>query len=314
MLDSLLQNAAKGTIPHAILLYGSKDDRDNYAIKIAKAILCLGQDKPCGVCDSCKKIALSAHPDFMVIEPDTKKSKYIRVDEIRDLIAEINIRPALSGGRVVYIPNAGAMNLQAQNALLKSLEEPPFGCVFILGVLKKDELISTINSRCTPVLAKGKSAAETEKELIDSGVKDEIAHVLSNMCLGTEMSAAELSKDKKKLDVREKAIMACRVLFRTGGFVEVSKTFKDNIDEAEYMIAVMETVFRDMLVYSCKREEIINIDQKQVVKNGSQYFKKGELLEILQIINALRQQLCYNVVRQLAIEAALLRIMEVKNR
>ena len=149
--------------------------------------------------------------------------------------------------------------------------------------------------------------------LIDEGAKTEIAHIVSYMSVGTDTSAKELIKDKKKLDLRKDAIMASRVLFRTGGFIDVSKKFKEQIDNAEYMIDIMETVFRDMLVCACGGENIINIDEMQVIKNGSEYFAKGELIEILQIINALKQQLCYNVVKQLAIEAALLKMMEVKS-
>jgi len=311
LLDSMLMNAAKGAVPHAILLYGAKDNRDEYAYKLAKTLLCTGVNRPCNRCGSCKRFDMGTHPDFIVPEPN--KSKYIRVDDIRDLLAEINIKPFESGVRVVYIRNANTMNAQAQNALLKSLEEPPFGCVFILGVLKKEELISTVLSRCTAIMAKGKNIEETEKELIKSNIKADMAHVFANMCAGTDLSAAELVKDKKKIELRKEAIMACRVLFRLDGFKDVSRTFKENIDDAEYIIDVMETVFRDMLLFACGGKDIINIDQKQVIKNGAQYLKKSELLQILQIINALRQQLCYNAIRQLAIEAALLRIMEVKS-
>lgn len=308
----MLNNAKKGIIPHAILLYGAKDARDEYAHKLSKTLLCTSSDKPCGVCGSCKRFELGTHPDFVVLEP--KKGKYIRVDDIRELLVNINTKPFESENRVVYIRNAAAMNVQSQNALLKSLEEPPHGCTFILGVLKKEELISTIISRCTAIMAKGRNTAETKQELIKNGVKPDMAHIVSNMCAGTDISVAELVNDKKKLELRKEAIMASRVLFRTGGFIDVSRKFKEHIDNAEYMIDIMETVFRDMLICACGGDNIINIDQKQVIKNGSEYFKKGELLEILQIINALRQQLCYNVVKQLAIEAALLRMMEVKNR
>jgi len=309
--DTVLLNAKKGNVAHAILLYGAKDAREEFAHALSKTLLCTGENKPCGVCGSCKRFEIGTHPDFIVLEP--KKSKYIRVDDIRELIVEINTKPFESDKRVVYIKGAGTMNTQAQNALLKSLEEPPQGCVFILGVLKKDELLTTIISRCAAVKIRSKSIADTKNSLMQNGAKEELAHIVSYMSVGTDISATELIKDKKKLELRKEAIMACRVLYRSGGFAYVSKKFKEYIDNAEYMIDIMETVFRDMLVFACGAENIINIDEKQVIINGATYFTKKELLEILQIINALKQQLCYNVVKQLAVEAALLKMMEVKS-
>ena len=84
LLENMLLNANNGIIPHAILLYGAKDARDECARILSKAILCTGEDKPCGVCGSCKRFELGTHPDFAVIEP--KKGKYIRVDDVREIM------------------------------------------------------------------------------------------------------------------------------------------------------------------------------------------------------------------------------------
>jgi len=128
--DTLLLNAKKGIIPHAILLYGAKDAREEFAHVLSKTLLCTGVNTPCGKCGSCKRFELGKHPDFIMVEPtkraqEKKISKYIRVIDIRELRVEINTKPFESDKRVVYIKNAGIMNTQAQNALLKSLEEPP---------------------------------------------------------------------------------------------------------------------------------------------------------------------------------------------
>lgn len=312
MLLDVLPNINKGIIPHAILLYGNKDARETYALEIAKTILCDSENRPCNICGSCKRFDLGTNPDFIIPQPSSK-SKFIKVDDIRDIIEEINVKPFESQRRVVYIKDAGLMNVQAQNALLKSLEEPPKSAVFILGVQKKEELIDTILSRCTHIMAKSDSIQNTEKLLIENGAKPDIAHAIAFLSASSNISALEFLKDKKKLDLRKDAIMASRVLFRTGGFVEVSKKFKEQADNIEFMVDIMETVFRDMLVFASGGKNIINIDEKNVIKNGAEYFTKAQLLQILQIINALKQQLCYNVIKQLAVEAALLKIMEVKN-
>lgn len=312
MLLDVLPNINKGIIPHAILLYGNKDAREIYALEITKTILCDSENRPCNACGSCKRFDLGTHPDFIIPQPSSK-SKFIKVDDIRDIIEEINVKPFESQRRVIYIKDAGLMNVQAQNALLKSLEEPPKSAVFILGVQKKEELIDTILSRCTHIMAKSDSIQKTEKLLIENGAKPDIAHAIAFLSSSSNISALEFLKDKKKLELRKEAIMASRVLFRTGGFVEVSKKFKEQSDNIDFMVDIMETVFRDMLVFASGGKNIINLDEKNVIKNGAEYFTKAQLLEILQIINAQKQQLCYNVIKQLAVEAALLKIMEVKS-
>ena len=100
----------------------------------------------CGVCPACTRIERGIHPDVVVIEPGDTGS--IKIDAIRDIVERAGYRPFEGRRRVVIIDQADALVTQAQNALLKTLEEPPSSSVFILVSARADSLLPTVQSRC----------------------------------------------------------------------------------------------------------------------------------------------------------------------
>jgi DNA polymerase-3 subunit delta' len=100
----------------------------------------------CGQCRSCDRIARGMHVDVTVLEPDDKAS--IKTDVVREMLDRVGYRPFEGRQRVVIIREADALELQAQNALLKSLEEPPPGTMFILTTAVPGALVPTVRSRC----------------------------------------------------------------------------------------------------------------------------------------------------------------------
>lgn len=100
----------------------------------------------CGVCPSCRRIDKGIHPDVVVVRPDDNAS--IKVDPIREVVAQTAYRPYEGRSRVVIIDDADLLETSAQNALLKILEEPPAHNVFVLVTARPDDLIETVRSRC----------------------------------------------------------------------------------------------------------------------------------------------------------------------
>ncbi len=141
-----IENALKNRrIPHAVLIDGNRGlGKHTLADFLSKAALCSGSDIPCGECRNCK---ISVHPDVITISPE-KKKKSIGVDQIRELKGEAYIKPNLSSSKIFIIDPADSMNEQAQNALLKVLEEPPENVYFILIAENKAYFLDTIISRC----------------------------------------------------------------------------------------------------------------------------------------------------------------------
>ena len=135
-------------IPHAIMIEGENNgDNLELAQFIASAAVCDSDNAPCGVCQNCHLATINSHPDIAVINPLEGK-KFLSVDQIRELRAEAFIKPHQAAKRVFIIEDASRMNPQAQNALLKVLEEPPQNVVFILLISSKTMLLDTIISRC----------------------------------------------------------------------------------------------------------------------------------------------------------------------
>lgn len=144
-----------------IITSGSPDALEKAALELAAGILCSeGGKRPCGSCKSCRLTAANAHPDLIFVDrlPDDKGKlrREIYVDQIRAMSADAWVLPHLSDKKVYVIREAHKMNLQAQNAALKILEEPPEWASFILCADNDRHLLSTIRSRCRLVRAEWK--------------------------------------------------------------------------------------------------------------------------------------------------------------
>lgn len=152
---SLLSRAlARETLPPAMLFAGPAGvGKRRVALAIAEAVNCLkprvtpdvGREA-CGACAACTRIARGVHPDVIVVEPGELGS--IKIEQVRDVIERAAYRPFEGRRRVVIFDDADALRHEAQNALLKSLEEPPSATTFILVSSIPDALLPTVRSRC----------------------------------------------------------------------------------------------------------------------------------------------------------------------
>jgi DNA polymerase-3 subunit delta' len=155
---------------HALLLYGRAGiGKYDFAKELSQAILCANQDNlghACGMCSSCNWFNEESHPDFRLLSPEqesdadedgitvkkTKKKTQISVAQIRDLSDFLSMSSHRSeGARIVLIHPAEALNLSSANALLKMLEEPAEGVIFILVAHQLQKLLPTIISRCQKI-------------------------------------------------------------------------------------------------------------------------------------------------------------------
>lgn len=146
-LKASLRTALDRRFPQAVLLSGPDGSgKTDFAQTIAAALLCTGASpRPCGACASCHKVAHGTHPDLIVIDEGDGE---IKVETARNIRDEAAILPNDGDRKVFIIHNADRMNLSAQNALLKVLEEPPRYVFFILLSSQPGVLLQTIRSRC----------------------------------------------------------------------------------------------------------------------------------------------------------------------
>jgi DNA polymerase-3 subunit delta' len=165
---ALLARAVAGqTLPHSLIFDGPDGvGKRTCALQLAAAVNCTARTDgtACGTCGVCRRIARGAHPDVVCVSPNEKGT--IPVDVAREVIASASYRPFEARRRVVIIDEADRMQPPAQNALLKTLEEPPPSSMFVLVTSRVDALLITVRSRC-PRFRFGRLTTE------------EVAHVLT---------------------------------------------------------------------------------------------------------------------------------------
>jgi DNA polymerase III subunit delta' len=156
-IQLLQRSLARGRLGHAYLFCGSRLERlEILARTLAKTLNCLSPrggsspDQPPDCCDhclNCRKTDEEAHPDVTWIRPESK-SRIIRVDQMRDLIRTVNLKPTQAGCKVGIIAGADRLRVEAANAFLKTLEEPPPKSILILLTTDPSDVLETIVSRC----------------------------------------------------------------------------------------------------------------------------------------------------------------------
>ncbi len=144
--QNLAESLSKNHISHFYLISGPKGSgKRTLATLLACAISCTGKHKPCGTCDSCRKIRSGNHPDFITVEDPEHKNVAVKI--VRAFREDVFIRPNESDYKIYLFPQD--LGMEGQNALLKILEEPPAYGIFLLLTDNPEKLLPTVRSRCT---------------------------------------------------------------------------------------------------------------------------------------------------------------------
>ena len=164
-VSALISDVRSGRAPHAIALTGMAGvGKRTLARLLACAFLCVGEGaKPCMACKGCRRALNGTHPDLLTPSAG-EKERSIKVDHLREIIHALSMHAVEGGSRVVLLENAQRMTPQAQNALLKSLEEPDGSTRFILTASGDSGLLPTVRSRCAMLSLSG----DTEQQDADS--------------------------------------------------------------------------------------------------------------------------------------------------
>src|SRR5450432_4191217 len=173
----------RGAAPHAILIVGPASvGKTTLADDLAAGLLCLAPnlaDRPCRACRGCRLVAGGNHPDLHRLGPEGPGGQVVIGDPgkpasrgVRNLVAELAYLPMEGGHRVAIVEHAERMNEDAQNALLKTLEEPPDRTTIILCADEEDRLLPTVRSRCVRLRMAPLGIRAVEELLVERGVAD----------------------------------------------------------------------------------------------------------------------------------------------
>ena len=200
MLKHALQNEK---VSHSYLFLGiSGIGKKMIATEFAKSILCLNEKIYCNNCKSCLEFDTNNHPDFNIIEPDGNK---IKIEQIRELQKRIQEKPIISNNKVYIIDFADTMTTEAQNCLLKTLEEPPeFATIILLGN-NESAFLPTIKSRCMILSCKPIQDSELKTFLEQNYGMKNITQNMLDRFQGSVGKAIEL-KDKEEYQKLEEII------------------------------------------------------------------------------------------------------------
>ncbi len=185
-------NAMRQNLPHALLFQGRKGvGKLEFARQLAQGLLCetpLSSGEGCGKCLACGWFAQGNHPDFRSVEPEAlteaeddkpakgkKPSHEIKIEQIRELAGLVNLSTHRNGMRVILIHPAEAMNTNAANALLKTLEEPPPHTLILLVTHQAQSLLPTVRSRCLKLAFPVPPLAQSMEWLRQQGMADPAA-------------------------------------------------------------------------------------------------------------------------------------------
>ena len=203
LLELMAAAASRGSLPPSLILAGPEGVGKRMAgIALAQLLNCTALVSPnesepsdaCGVCSSCSRIPRGVHPDVLLIEPGETGS--IKIEAVRDAIERAAYRPFEGRRRVVIVDEADAMVSEAQNALLKTLEEPPPASVFVLVTSRPDLLVITVRSRCQRLRFGRLAPGEVAGVLMSAhGYDPEAAHAAASASDGSVGAALEAASE-----------------------------------------------------------------------------------------------------------------------
>lgn len=300
IIKSMKSAVRHSMVSHAYIIGGADGcGKGLIAAAFAKTLLCEGGgDTACGKCTSCRTFDGGNNPDVTYIYPT--KTKALSVDDVREQItSDVNIKPYSHRYKIYIIPKADTMTVPAQNALLKTLEEPPEYAVFLLLAENTDAFLPTILSRCVTFGIKPLSNDTVKKYLVSKGIANESdAAMFAEYSQGSIGNAVKFVKSEEFNALREKMSAVLRDMGRLSYFdlTEAAKeleAFKDLTDVTD-MIYIW---YRDVLVYKTTGNEslVIEKDMLGVVKAEAERVSFDGLYAVDGLINETKRQIRQNV-------------------
>ncbi len=245
----LFSQLSERTSVHAFLITGEKGTgKKTLAHLMGMTLLCSSEgSRPCGTCRNCSLAEQGEHPDMIVIEkgkpiaPGVKKERTtIPVEDIREMIRICGIRSTNGNMHVVVIRDAGKMTTQAQNCLLKTLEEPPADTCIILVTDHMESLLTTVISRCRIIRMKAWEDEYILSVLREHGVSAQRAADAAAASNGSVGKALELASEEDYWQLRKDVMDVFFGNTSRSEVLKISNQWKDKKQTAEEVLSILE--------------------------------------------------------------------------
>ncbi len=314
-IDLLQQQYRADRVPQSLLLTGPRNvGKCTVARYFAQYLNCTGNDKPCGVCPSCRKVVSGNHPDVRIIDDDTQA---LKIDRVRDLQHELALSPVEGQYRVAVLANFEQATISAANALLKTLEEPARQVVLILTAPDPGSLLPTIVSRCQLLTLRPLPLTEVETALQEewwaSLEKAELLAQLSGGRLGWSVRAMT---DETFLARRTEQLNDLRDLLQMHKAERLAYAQENSRDMAalKETLTLWLTIWRDLLLLkSGCQTKIVNLDWQDVLQTIAQHTSVTQAGNMVLKLQTTLLNLDRNVNPRLNLEVLLLKLPQFTN-
>lgn len=288
--NELIKAFNTNSVAHSYIFSGQYGiGKKQIAIEFAKMILCLNKDKsPCGECKSCIELENDNNPDFNIIKPDGK----IKIEQIRKMLEKVYEKPIISDKKVYIIDDAETMTIEAQNCLLKTLEEPPEYIIIILITSNESNLINTIKSRCLKLTFNSLESGELKQYLEN---KLEFQNISETMLENFEGSVGKALKVKEKQELYSNMETTLEN-FNCNSVIDLINNATEIYEGKENINEILEY----FNIYFLKKA-------KEEYNNASKYVKAIEIIEDT------KKRLVYNSNYDMTIDNLLINIWEELN-
>lgn len=312
-----IQNAVTSNkVSHAYILNGERGSgKKMLANLFARTLLCeKNEEDPCGICVSCIQAESGNNPDIIIVQHE--KANSVSIDEIRgQVVNDVMVKPYANSHKVYIVPEADKMTEQAQNAILKTIEEPPEYAVLILLAENVDSLLPTIQSRCVMLKLRNIRESLIQAYLINQyHIPEYEAQVCAAFAQGNVGRAVALATSGHFNEIKDDALLLLRRInhMEIGEVTESVKRITNyKVDIIDYL-DIIAIWYRDVLIYKATKnmDRVIFQDEIDSIEERMKRSSYEGIEIILTAIETAKTRLRANVNFDLVMELLLLTMKE----